>query len=188
VVPIRRNILARVLTASFLFLIVLCAGFVYIVVYGIPYPENKDSIFPNYNLEQAVRKQINKPDGKILPEDCVGILVLDLSFSDYNVDLEGVQYFVDLEKLTICAGKLEDLSAVANLAELKYLDASLNEIRDVTPLAELQNLEFLNLRDNHIQDISPLLDLENLRYVDLTKNNIKNLELLKNKHELRIEY
>lgn len=183
---LKKDMLFKVLGTVSLLLIIFFVGFIFIVVYGIPYPENKNSIFPNYYLEKAVREQINKPEGKLLLEDCIGIKELDLSFSDYNTDLEGIQYFTDLEKFTICAGRLADISALANLIELRYLDVSLNEIRDITPLAELRNLETLNLRDNQIEDISPLVALDNLRYLNLAQNNIKNIELLMDKSGLEL--
>lgn len=41
------------------------------------------NMFPSRGLEAAIREQINKPDGGITPEDCIGITELDLSLSDW---------------------------------------------------------------------------------------------------------
>lgn len=195
--------------ASFVLILAVIIGGILVIVYGLPYPENKNSIFPNHYLEEAVRQQIDKPSGEIQPEDCIDIKELDLSAADFNVSLEGLQYFINLEKLTSDAGNLSDISALSNLKKLKYLKLYKNRISDLSPLSGLKSLEYLDLYDNNvtsivpleslsslnrlflgkniIKDVSPLKGLKNLQYLEIYGKYAQNLDILRGNSNLEIE-
>ena len=175
----------KILIAS---LIIIAIPFIYLyfMAYGLPYPPNKDSIFPNVYLERAIRDVLDKPDGKIMPEDCLGITELDISFADNNTDLEGIQYFTDLEKLVSSGGRLKDLSVLRDLQKLKYLNLMMNEIEDLVSLSNLVNLEHLELQDNNVKDVSALQNLTKLEYLGIRKNPVSSSDVLSELSELMI--
>ena len=158
-------------------LVAIASGF-YCCRYGFPYPENPNSIIPNRELEAVIREVIKKPKGTIQPSDCLGIKELDISKTNYIKNLKGLEYFIDLEKLTVAASWVSDLSSISSLTNLKYLDLDQNNITDLSPLSGLVKLEYLNLYDNKVVDISPLLNLATLRELNLAKNPVKNVEVI----------
>ena len=136
-----------------------------------------NSIIPNKLLEKAVREQIGKPIGKITPDDCLGVVELKLTFWNFSfksmpIDLEGLQYFIDLEVLYCKTGSVSDISALSNLRKLRELDLEFNKISDLTPLSELKNLEVLKLYNNRIRDLTPLASLTNLKELVIGKNPV----------------
>jgi len=169
-----------IIILGFLFIII------YIIFYGIPYPRNTKSIFPDRYLEMAVRRAIEKNDGIITPEDCLGITKLELSRVgiDYFRDLEGIQYFRDLENLQAVGGNLNNISALSQLKNLKILDLEFNKIKDISPLSEVTSLEILNINNNHISDVSSLYFLPNLKKVYIRKNNIYDKREFENKKDV----
>jgi internalin A len=181
----------KVILAFFILTFIVYIAYIisYIVfgIYGYPYPENPDSLFPNYYLEKAVREQLNKPTGELTKEDCLGITELDLHSSDYSVNLEGIQHFVDLEKLSCGGGRLKDLSALKGLIKLKDLNLMNNDIEDLSPLKDLVNLEHLELLSNRVKDVSALQNLVSLKYLGIRKNPVKNFDVLSALPELMID-
>ena len=137
---------------------------------------NPESLFPDRHLENAIRKAIGKAKGEITSDDCVGIIELDID--GFYRDLEGIQYFVNLEVLASQDGYLQDISALKSLPNLRSLSLGRNKIEDISSLSALENLEFLSLFNNNITDVSPLVNLHNLKKLIIHKNDIKNRYLL----------
>ncbi len=135
-----------------------------------------NSIIPNRQLERVIREQIGKSSGELTPKDCLGITELNLSASDFNSNLEGLQYFVDLEKLDCSAGRIHNISAISGLTKLEELKLYKNQVRDLTPLSGLVNLERLDLYDNNVHDLTPLATLTNLKLLVIGKNPVTNKE------------
>lgn len=94
------------------------------------------------------------------------IQILSLSGLKGVKSLEGVQYFRNIEYLSIDDGEISDLSPLSNLNKLYHLSLGANNISDLSPLKGLKNLNSLDIQDNQIEDFSPIKDLE-----------IENLEL-----------
>lgn len=153
--------------------ITICVGMVLLLcIVGVTlYSNNSNSIIPDRRLEEIIRKQIGKPKGEITPEDCLGITELDLKSVGRN--LEGLQYFHDLEVLRCTQGGLSDISAISQLTKLKDIDFYQNNISDLTPLSGLVNLKSLVLQKNKIQDLTPLATLTNLEYLAIGKNPVE---------------
>jgi len=133
------------------------------------------SIFASRGLENVIREQIGKPVGVITPDDCRGITELDLSLSDWNTSLKGLQYFVDLEILNSSAGRLSDISALSELTQLRELTLRQNNISDLTTLSGLTNLERLDITGNRVRDLSPLASLTNLKSLVIGQNPVERL-------------
>jgi len=133
-------------------------------------------VFPDPNLDAAVREAINKPTGDILDTDLVGVGFTSLyaGFRDIS-DLTGLEHCTDLTTLQLYGGEIADLTPLAGLSSLTSLSLGSNQIADLGPLAGLTNLEGLSLGDNQIVDAAPLAGLTSLGSLDLSFNQIVNL-------------
>lgn len=135
-----------------------------------------DSIFrssrmiPNRALEKEIMEYIGFTGDKLTPEDCIGITELEINGVHRITNLEGLQYFTDLESLVVCNSKLKDLSALSSLANLEYLNLSYNKISDLSPLADLPKLKHLRLVHNRVKDLSPLGSIKSLQTVAIRLN------------------
>ena len=89
-------------------------------------------VFPDKNLEAAIRQFLGKPEGKITIEDVKGLVEFD---SDY---------FVEFEDLVV--PEFTNISGMENLTNLRRLMLGGNQITDITPLKNLTNLEDLRAR------------------------------------------
>jgi len=133
--------------------------------------------FPDLNLEQAIRDALGKPT-----EDIYNTDLIELTFLRANersiVDLEGIQYCVDLMGLALDGNQISNIAALARLTNLTNLDLDGNQISDITPLVGLTNLIKLSLGDNEISEITPLAGLTNLIKLNLWQNQISNIAAL----------
>lgn len=168
--------------------------------------ENEEIIFLDTNLEDHVRRYIDKYEGPILRSDVLSITDMYLRNSNIT-SIEGLQYFTNLLYLNISNNSIENIDPVANLTKLEKLYLSFNQIQDLEPLRELTNLEFLycdynlitnieplrgltslrnlNLRENFVTDISHIKEMIELEVLDLTNNSVTNIEALENMDKLR---
>jgi len=144
--------------------------------------------FPDKNLEAAIRKAINKPQGDILQTDLVGT-----GFTQFNarnckiVDLSGLEYCTDLTSVNLRDNRIRNLSALRSLTNLRGLDLCSNQIGDISPLAGLINLQHLGLHGNGISDLSALAGLSNLENLHLNGNEISDVNALANLTGLVLE-
>ena len=158
-------------------------------------PDNggDSAVFPDENLEAAVREATGKPEGPIYAADLEALTSLSVPGRGI-INLTGLDRCVNLERLELHDNQISDLSPLADLTSLTELRlgdnqisnvsplASLtsltrlfiggNQIGDVSPLAHLRGLTELWLNDNQLADISPLADLTNLRWLYLNGNQI----------------
>ncbi|MCR3761666.1 leucine-rich repeat domain-containing protein [Clostridium felsineum] len=119
--------------------------------------------FKDANLDNAVREQLNKPNGKLYPRDVCNITELN-SYGNNIHYLDGIE----------------------NLSNLKTLGLSYNAISDITPLKNLTNLQTVYLDNNYISDLTPLSSLTNLTGIILTNNPVSNLTPLSNLTNLKL--
>jgi len=118
-------------------------------------------IFPDLNLERAIREAIVKPSGDIHESDLAPLTELKASGKGI-VNLEGMEHCVNLTDLHLHRNQISDISPLSGLARLEYLSLSINRINDVSPLSGLTSLVTLFLGNNQISDIGPLSGLANL--------------------------
>ncbi len=156
-------------------------------------------VFPDPNLESAIREAINKPEGDVLLSDLEGLTSLDAGLRGIT-DLSGLEYCTSLTELNLSwrnelggteglayvnddTGRnivhdIDDISLLASLTDLTSLDLSGNDISDISPLASLTDLTVLDLSWNDIDDISPLASLTNLTVLNLSGNDISDISPL----------
>ncbi|HPC89416.1 MAG TPA: leucine-rich repeat domain-containing protein [Methanothrix sp.] len=143
-------------------------------------------VFPDPNLDAAIRTAINKPEGSIYAADLVDLNVLHSNSSSIK-DLTGLEHCNKLQELHLYDNRITDVSPLSDLTSLTYLDLSGlwqpmgvydKRITDVSPLSGLTNLTWLDLSYNQITDVSPLSGLTNLQELDLSENQITDVSPL----------
>ncbi len=142
-------------------------------------------VFPDANLEAAIRGAINKPEGPIYIGDLEPLTRLSARreigiFARWSgmSDLTGLEYCVNLQELRLEGKNISDISALAGLTNLQELRLWGNNISDISPLAGLINLQELRLQGNNISDISPVAGLISLQTLWLYDNNISDISSL----------
>ncbi|MDP4179181.1 MAG: cell wall-binding repeat-containing protein [Bacillota bacterium] len=129
--------------------------------------------FSEMELQFAIDEVLNKKDyGPILKKEIDKITTLNLSEKNID-DLQGIQYFTNLQSLNLYSNYISNLSHLSNLRNLKELNLENNYIfGDINALGNLKNLTKLNLsNDNYkITDLSALTNLKNLTELDLSVN------------------
>ena len=158
--------------------------------------EGEGDLFPDLDLQRAIREALDKPEGPIDVSGLGVITSLDVgrprsAFSIHVFDLTGLEHCTNLAELDLVWNKIVDVSPLASLTELTVLNLGGNKIVDISPLAGLTKSTKLWLFDNRITDISPLASLTNLTVLDLGKNqlsgDISPLASLTNLTELNLD-
>jgi len=151
------------------------------------------------NLENVIRKMIDKPVGKIYESDVKDITVLDatgknikellgienlVNLKSLNLEknsisnIEPLRQLSNLEELCLDSNDIKDVSALENITSIKSLSLSTNRIDDISDLKNLTNLEKVNLDSNEIMDVSPLSGMKYIKYINLSSNKINNIDKL----------
>lgn len=136
-------------------------------------------VFPDKNLENEIRKIINKTIGGILRSDVIDIEELYLFYAKIS-NAEGLQYFRNLLSLYISGNEIEDLTPLSNLIELRKLSISGSKITDASQLKNLINLEQLYLINNQISEMPSLSNFVKLTRLNLSYNELKDVKGLSN--------
>ena len=146
-------------------------------------------------IEEAVRLELEKPEGELTPEDYqklkklsvyrVGKPVTDISLLNEMPNLEELDFAggeitdpTPLAKLTklwhlqLYGCGLKDFSTLTDMASLEELMASSNQVSDLSSLKGLTKLRVLALNGNRIEDTSPLLELKSLKWVNIMGNPV----------------
>ena len=136
------------------------------------------TIFPDGNLEAAIRDALGKPVGEeIMTAELANLTTLSALFSDIT-DLSGLEYCTNLTELTLAKNQISDISSLSSLTNLTELTLHENQISDISALSSLTNLTELYLGENQISDISPLSSLTNLTLLALYTNEISDISPL----------
>jgi Leucine-rich repeat (LRR) protein len=146
-----------------------------------------EAIFPDQNLEAAIRVAINKPKGTIYTEDLYGLNRLEANNSDIK-DIAGLEYCDNLTYLDLSDNQITDVSPLSGLTSLTVLYLSSNQITDVSPLSGLTSLTDLLLSGNHITDVSPLSGLTSLTDLFLYGSDITDVSPLSGLTSLTVLY
>ena len=185
----------------------LAAGGIWIIKSSTPNPNIM--FFPNEIVEQAIRRELEKPTGDVLKGEVAQIATLDLSETqlsniDFLTDFSGLRRLwlqgndiVDLSPLAGLTGlvelaldhnDIEDVSPLRNLLELKSLWLDSNRVSDILPLSNMSNLEWLDLSDNAIVNVEPLRSLNGLETLGLSGNSLQSIEDISDLENLRALY
>ncbi len=137
----------------------LAAGFL-LLAGGVPLPGAIE--FPDKNLEDALRIELNIPAGPIYIQNLLDVEVLDLS--DYGIiRLDGLDEARNLTELNLSGNNIEILTPLRELSVLRILDLRDNQITGISDLAVLSLLEELDLYGNPVETLDGLSSLENLK-------------------------
>ncbi|QFG00418.1 leucine-rich repeat domain-containing protein [Psychrobacillus glaciei] len=108
-------------------------------------------------LEKEIRRQLNKPSGKITVSDMQKVKSLDIrSFrSPFIKTLDGLEYAINLEEIQLITTteKKVDIKALTKLQKIKILRISSSAI-DVNQINKISNLEVLHLDDTTNKELS----------------------------------
>lgn len=129
-------------------------------------PAHRGVDFESICLEQAVRAELNQPEGPITLADLERVerlaLVGETLFSaDQDFQYRIACYLDDVYLRDAPNGDVSDLSLLAQMPNLKELYLCRQQISDLSPLTDL-SLTTLALCDNQIADLSPLQGMETL--------------------------
>ena len=141
----------------------------------------QDSVFPDKNLEAAVRTQVfekRNTEEPLNKEDATKVYVLKAKGKE-SKDLTGLEYCISLGEVDLSDNQVADIGPVKALENLQSLDLSGNQITDLSPLAGLTKLQYLGLSRNRIADVAPLAKLVNLNALYLAGNQIADITPLK---------
>jgi len=125
----------------------------------------------NSDYELSVSEMENVIDITILPS------IIDNKI-DFITSLEGIQYAVNVEKLSIYDCKASDYSFITNMTNLSELNIARSQIADLSFISDFSKLKKLSLTDCGINDISKLSSLSSLTFLDLSDNKIESFEPL----------
>jgi internalin A len=161
-----------------------------------------DDLFPDKNLEAAVRQQVfekrNKPDplveadvanistvvgkGKKIAslaglEKCKSLALLDLENNDI-ADLEPIKELKLIQSLNLGKNKIQSIAPLAGLTGIQYLVISDNQISDLSPLSNIKSLVNLYASHNQIKDLSPLTNTPKIYSLYLEGNPLESIQPL----------
>ena len=123
--------------------------------------DDVEVVFPDNNLEAAIREQLEKPEGPITRGDLNGLRKLGAPEVQIE-NLSGLEHVVKLTSLDLFDTQ-SDVSPLASLTYLTGLDLGDNQIIDVSPLASLTNLTWLHLEDNPLNQESVFVHMSNFK-------------------------
>jgi Leucine-rich repeat (LRR) protein/putative cell wall-binding protein len=139
--------------------------------------------FPDANLKaELIRYGVDiNGDGKITQSEMAGVKN-DINLCEEDiVNIDGLQYLVNVTNLNLSSNKITDISPLANLVNLEWLYLHENQISDISPLASITNLIAVSLEENQISDITPqIANLMNLASIGLGGNQIRDISPLAN--------
>ncbi|RFU61099.1 leucine-rich repeat domain-containing protein [Peribacillus glennii] len=141
------------------------------------YPENEDEIIKDSLLEQAIREELNKPQGGITKEDLSKLKSLEIYQSEVR-SLKGLEYATNLTNLQIFDTWVSDIEPLKGMKHVKTLNLGFNKIKNIEPLSELAGIEELNLEHNRIEQVDSLANLTRLRDLNLGHNRVTKIEAL----------
>ena len=125
-------------------------------------------------IEEAIRNELKKPDGKITQADYLNVKELSIYRVGRPVkDITLVGELTNLEQLEFAGGDISDPAPLAKLTKLWSLQIYGCGIKDFSALTDMTSLEELMASDNQVSDLSSLKGLTKLRVLALNGNRIK---------------
>ncbi|MCB1062245.1 MAG: leucine-rich repeat domain-containing protein [Verrucomicrobiae bacterium] len=158
------------------------------------------SIFPDKNLEKAVRQQVyakRNTEDPIVAEDvknistvrgkglgikdltglehCTALMSIDLSDNAITsiAQLKGLNR---LQQIILNHNQIADLTPIADIIAIQYLGIEGNKVKSLEPLRKLERLSSLYADDNQVADLSPIVKLPKLGSIHLKNNKISKLD------------
>lgn len=132
-------------------------------------------VIPDPNLEKALRKSLNKPDGPLYTTDLARLKSL---FGTGVASLEGLEYCMNLRTVSLTLGSFSSLSPLSGATAMTSLTLDENAISDLAPIAGMTDLNTLSLSGNNISSIAAIGGLSKLTTLTLDDNSISNISAL----------
>ncbi len=135
------------------------------------------SIFPDKNLEKAVRKFVfeKRDNDKPITEADVANLSTIQGNGMQIKDLTGLEKCRSLASLDLAKNAITNLAPLAELASIQYLNLADNQIADINPLRGITALQYIELSNNKVKDLAPLAGLTNLASLYLSNNQLSDI-------------
>ena len=142
--------------------------------------ENLPVLIMHPALRAVVREELRLSNAVPLTKDNIKQLTRLHAWKKDIVNIQGLEFAVNLTELDLAGNPIEDISPLQGLIQLTHLGlgATNLSVSDLSLLSELTSLRYLTLWDNKISDISPLSTLTSLVALDLGGNQISNLSPL----------
>ncbi len=138
------------------------------------------AIFPDKNLEAAVRRQVfAKRDGTepLYAADVENVAIIEGRGMGIK-DLTGLEKCVALAQITLPKNSITSIAPLKGLERLQFIDLSDNQVQDISVLSTLKSLQFIELTRNKVQDVTALGGVIALNSLYLAHNQIKDLSPL----------
>lgn len=129
---------------------------------------DEEIIFNSAAIEEKTRELLGKTDGAITKSDVLAITAFEMD-AECAVPFADLQWFENLESVSLFRCGVQSLAGVERLTSLKELWVSDNEITDIRPVGELTGLVNFSCAGNPVSDyssVSKLTDLEELQIGD----------------------
>lgn len=154
---------------------------------------SEEILFHSPEIERRTRELLEKPEGAITKSDVLSITEFD--FKGYEeITCEkpflDLQWFCNLEKVSLYNCGVQSLEGVEALTALKTLWVSGNHITDITPLSSLTGLVSFHCLGNDIDDYTPvsgLVHLEDLEIGNVSESKV-DITLVANMTNLKALY
>ncbi len=139
-------------------------------------------------VEDAIRKAINKPEGSLNDVFLLQLKSLQVNGQDQQSvgNLSLLTHCTNLTSLELTNLSLIDPSFLLALENLQSLNLSNNVISDVKPISLLSNLETLDVSNNRISRIDNLSKLAVLKTLHLNDNQISDIRMISNMSNLQV--
>ena len=131
---------------------------------------SEEILFHSPEIERRTRELLEKPEGAITKTDVLAITEFD--FNGYEEISCGkpfldLQWFCNLEKVSLYHCGVQSLEGVEALTALKTLWVSRNHITDITPVSSLTRLVSFHCLGNDIDDYTPVSGLVHLEDLEI---------------------
>lgn len=132
-------------------------------------------IFPDPGLERAVRNKLGIGNDEDLTRELL-VKLQELTADKQGIEnLEGLQYCINVKKLSLRNNSIGCIDQLAALSQLEKLQLDYNNIKCLLPLQGLKSLKYLSLEANMVSDLDPLRSLASLEELLLGSNNVSDI-------------
>ncbi len=144
-------------------------------------------VLKDLRLEDAVRRELGKPEGGISCSDLERLTNL-VAYDRHIESLAGIECARNMQLLWVGGNYVEDLGPLSGLSELRQLAVYNNhgKLNDLSPIRGLTNLTYLDVRFNPgITNLNVAGELSHLQELYLGGNEIGDIGYVTNLTELR---
>lgn len=148
---------------------------------------NEEIYFPDVNLRQAVKQQLNLAEDEAITTENI-LELRELRSSDNTIkSLEGLEYAKNLNIITFNNNNISNLEPLAGLDNLYSVGLAQNPELKIDELLKLKHIVELDISNNPtIGDLSKLDQFADvLNWLVIKNNKISNTDFLKNFKQLK---